>query len=100
MEFLAAELPFTLRGKDGTVINGIMDAVFKTKEGKPYKLVKLPTPSAKYDEDRQRLPATYANFLIINGAVLVPTYNDKNDAEALKIFKKLFNIFIRYIIYF
>jgi ATP-dependent exoDNAse (exonuclease V) beta subunit len=33
MEFLAAELPFTLRGKDGTVINGIMDAVFKTKDG-------------------------------------------------------------------
>lgn len=63
---------------------------FKTKDGKHYKLVKLPMPSAKYDEDGQRLPATYANFLIINGAVLVPTYNDKNDAEALKIFKKLF----------
>lgn len=33
MEILAAELPFTLRGKDGTIINGIMDAVFKTKDG-------------------------------------------------------------------
>ena len=33
MEFLAAELPFTLRGKDDTVINGVMDAVFKTKDG-------------------------------------------------------------------
>ena len=48
---------------------------FRTMGGEPYKLVKLPTPRPIYDEDNERLPATYANFLIMNGAVLVPTYN-------------------------
>ena len=51
----------------------------------PYKLVPLPWPSAKLSiTDGRRLPATYANFLIINSAVLVPTYNDDNDALALE----------------
>ncbi len=62
---------------------------FKQLDGKPFKLVPLPWIEPKFDEE-DRLPATYANFLIINGAVLVPTYNDKNDEVALKIFKKLF----------
>ena len=48
-----------------------------------YKLVPLPMTDAIYDEDGERLPATYANFLIINGAVLVPTYGVPQDAEAL-----------------
>ncbi len=62
---------------------------FKQLNGKPFKLIPLPWIEAKYDKE-DRLPATYANFLIINGAVLVPTYQDKNDTEALKIFKKVF----------
>jgi agmatine deiminase len=62
---------------------------FRQLNGKPFKLIPLPWIEPKYDEE-DRLPATYANFLIINGAVLVPTYNDKNDEEALKIFKKSF----------
>jgi len=62
---------------------------FTTMTGKHYKLVALPWIEAKYDED-ERLPATYANFLIINSAVLVPIYNDKNDEKALNIFKKSF----------
>jgi len=62
---------------------------FKQLNGKPFKLIPLPWIKAKYDKE-DRLPATYANFLIINGAVLVPTYQDKNDTEALKIFKKVF----------
>ena len=49
---------------------------FRTLEGKPYRLVPLPMAKAIYDEDGTRLPATYANFLIINGAVLMPTYGD------------------------
>ncbi|WP_304544672.1 agmatine deiminase family protein [Sulfurimonas microaerophilic] len=53
------------------------------------KLIKLPMSSAVYDED-ERLPATYANFLLVNGGVLVPTYNVKEDAEALEIFKWAF----------
>lgn len=53
--------------------------------GNPYRLVPLPWPAAKYDdEDGRRLAASYANFLIINGAVLVPTYDDPADAETLR----------------
>jgi len=62
---------------------------FKNFNGKSFNLVALPWIEAQYDEE-DRLPATYANFLIINGAVLVPTYDDKNDSVALQIFKKLF----------
>ncbi len=51
--------------------------------GQPYQLVPMPWPSAKYDEDGHRLPATYANFLIFNGMVIVPTYRDANDEAAL-----------------
>jgi agmatine/peptidylarginine deiminase len=49
---------------------------FRTKEGEPYRLVPLPMAKAVFDEDGMRLPATYANFLITNGAVLMPTYGD------------------------
>ena len=64
--------------------------IFKTPAGRPYKLVALPMADACFDEDGQRLPATYANFLIINGAVLVPTYNVAQDAEALEILRGCF----------
>jgi len=62
----------------------------RTKQGRPYHLIPLPLPTAKYSTNHQRLPATYANFLIINGAVLVPTYNDKNDIPALESIKSAF----------
>lgn len=45
----------------------------RTAGGKPYRLIKLPSPRPIY-HDGERLPATYANFLVINGAVLYPTY--------------------------
>lgn len=65
---------------------------FRTMEGEPYKQVKLPSPRAIYDEDGERLPATYANFLIINGAVLVPTYNQPDlDAEAMRLIGEVFS---------
>ena len=51
--------------------------------GEPYRLVPLPWPGAKHGRDGRRLPATYANFLVINGAVLAPTYRDPADAGAL-----------------
>ncbi len=57
---------------------------FTTAEGDRYRLIPLPWPRAQYDEDGQRLPATYANFLVINGAVLVPLYNDPQDDAALR----------------
>ncbi|MDQ7823290.1 MAG: agmatine deiminase family protein [Candidatus Eremiobacteraeota bacterium] len=58
---------------------------FRTPEGRPYRLVALPMPRPIIDEEGERLPATYANFLVINGAVLVPLYDDEQDGAALKI---------------
>ena len=64
---------------------------FRTIDGKPYRLIPLPMAKACYDEDGNRLPATYANFLIINGAVLVPTYGDPtNDIRAREQLRKAF----------
>ncbi|MFA5455531.1 MAG: agmatine deiminase family protein [Sulfurimonas sp.] len=54
-----------------------------------YRLIALPMSDACYFEG-ERLPATYANFLFVNGAVLVPTYGVKQDVEALKIFRETF----------
>ncbi len=65
-------------------------ATFRRADGQPYKLVALPLPSAIHDEDGKRLPAGYANFLIINGAVLVPVYGDALDEEALSRLRPCF----------
>ena len=71
----------------------------RTMEGKPYRLLKLPLPRPIYDTSDishqpsaiNRLPATYANYLVINGAVLVPTYNQPDlDAEAMRIIGEAF----------
>lgn len=64
---------------------------FRTLEGNPYRLLPLPMPEAIYDEDGERLPATYANFLIMNEAILYPTYNQKeNDEQAARILTEAF----------
>ncbi|MBK8921219.1 MAG: agmatine deiminase family protein [Saprospirales bacterium] len=63
---------------------------FRSSEGKPYRLVPLPWPEACFAPDGHRLPATYANFLILNGVVLAPTYGVPQDAEALHTFSNLF----------
>ena len=63
---------------------------FKTLSGQPYRLLALPWPSPKHDGTGQRLPASYANFLILNGAVLVPVYDDPHDAHALDVIGKAF----------
>lgn len=47
---------------------------FRTPDGRPYNLVELPLPDPIYDEDGQRLPATYANYLVVNDAILLPIY--------------------------
>lgn len=58
---------------------------FRTLEGEPYRLVPLPMTRPQYDDEGGRLPATYANFLCINGAVLMPTYGDAElDGLALR----------------
>ena len=57
----------------------------RTTDGRPYRLLRLPLPRPIYD-DGDRLPATYANYLVINGAVLCPTYGQPDlDQEALSI---------------
>ncbi len=64
---------------------------FRTSDGKPYELVGLPMPDAIYDEEGNRLPATYANFLIMNDAVLCPTYHQSvHDAQAIKTLSEVF----------
>lgn len=62
---------------------------FKNADGEPFKLVALPMADAVYDEG-DRLPATYANFLIINNAVLMPTYNSPKDQIAIDQLKIVF----------
>ena len=71
----------------------------RTMEGKPYRLLKLPLPRPIYDTTAishqpsaiNRLPATYANYLVINGAVLVPTYAQPDlDQEAMRIIQQAF----------
>lgn len=62
----------------------------RTACGRPYRLLRLPMPRPIYDGD-DRLPATYANFLIINGAVIYPTYaQPDNDAEAARVIAEAF----------
>ena len=63
---------------------------FRTGEGRPYRLLPLPWPKAQYDDKGERLPATYANFLVINGKVLVPTYRDPADERALAVMRQAF----------
>lgn len=63
----------------------------RTADGNPYRMLALPSPAPIYDEDGERLPATYANFLIMNGAVLYPTYaQPENDRLAAEILSKAF----------
>jgi agmatine deiminase len=57
---------------------------FRTAAGRPFRLLPLPLPKARYDQAGERLPATYANFLVINEAVLVPVYGESQDVRALE----------------
>ncbi len=59
--------------------------------GEPYRLLELPMPEPIADEDGSRLPATYANFLVMNRRVLVPTYRQPSlDAQALAVIHAAF----------
>lgn len=59
----------------------------RTKNGEPYKLIALPFVPAIYDESGERLPASYVNFLFVNGALLVPIYNESSDDLALRLLR-------------
>ena len=61
----------------------------RLENGKKLNVVTMPMPG-RIDFDDMRLPASYVNFLITNGCVLMPTFNDKNDKKALGILTNLF----------
>ncbi|HFS82633.1 MAG TPA: agmatine deiminase family protein, partial [Epsilonproteobacteria bacterium] len=63
---------------------------FRTPGGNPYRLIPLPMCEAKQNQKGDRLPATYANFLITDKALIYPTYNAAADKESGEIFKKIF----------
>ena len=64
---------------------------FRTLNGDPFRLLPLPMPDAIYDAEGERLPATYANFLIMNEAVLYPTYaQPEKDRQAAQVLAKAF----------
>lgn len=63
--------------------------LFRTAEGNPYNLVELPLPDPIFDEDGNRLPATYANYLVANNKIFMPTYaqpdKDRLAMQAIRI---------------
>lgn len=65
-----------------TMENELRD--FQTISDQPYQLVPLPLPAPLFGSSGERLPANYTNFLIINGAVLVPAYDDPADTMAME----------------
>jgi len=63
---------------------------FRTKTGESYRLLPLPMADAMYDSEGNRLPATYANFLIMNEVVLLPLYGLPQDESACEILQHAF----------
>jgi agmatine deiminase len=61
----------------------------RDQDGQPLRVVELPMPRP-LEHDGQRLPASYANFYIANGIVLVPTYRDPSDRVALEVLQREF----------
>lgn len=66
-------------------------SMFKNPEGDPYNLVELPLPDPIYDENAYRLPATYANYLVTETHLFMPTYNQPvNDKLAMQTVRIVF----------
>ncbi len=66
-------------------------AALRDSNGQAYRLVELPLPAPVYDpDDGHRLPAGYANFLIANGCVVIPAFDDPADDHAHEIIAGLF----------
>jgi agmatine/peptidylarginine deiminase len=62
----------------------------RTAEGEPYQLLPLPPAGQHYHDDGHRLPASYANFLIVNGAVMAPVYGVDADQLAISRLREAF----------
>lgn len=65
-------------------------ATLRTRQGQPYRLYPLPWPRPIHDADGRRLAASYANFLIVNDAVLMPGYGDPADQQAAAVLAQAF----------
>ncbi|MBP9865387.1 MAG: agmatine deiminase family protein [Candidatus Omnitrophica bacterium] len=61
---------------------------FKDLKGRPFRLVQLPMPG-RLEREGAPLPASYANFYLANNVVLLPVFDHKNDALAIKIMREL-----------
>lgn len=65
--------------------------LFRNAEGEPYNLLELPMPAAIHDENGERLPATYANYLVTPGNIFMPTYGQpQNDTLACQTIRIAF----------
>ena len=65
-------------------------AAMRDVDGHPYRLLALPWAQPIFAADGRRLAASYANFLVINGALLMPAYGDRADAEARRVLARAF----------
>ena len=66
-------------------------SMFRNAEGEAYNLVELPLPSPVFDENGDRLPATYANYLVVNNHIFMPTYGEpEKDTLAMQTVKIAF----------
>ncbi len=62
--------------------------MFRNAEGNPFNLIELPLPDAIFDEEGNRLPATYANYLVTDNVIFMPTYGQpENDHLAMQTVK-------------
>lgn len=65
-------------------------AALRQPDGNPYRLAALPWPRPVHAADGRRLAASYANFLVVDGGVLVPVYGDPADARAQDVLAAAF----------
>lgn len=76
---------FSVLQENLAVLRGMRD-----EQGNPIEVFTLPMPKRRLEHQGQRLPASYANFLIVNGGVLMPSFDDPADAEAASVLVSLF----------
>jgi agmatine deiminase len=62
----------------------------RDEDGNPLDVVELPMPEKRREWQGHRLPCSYANFLVLNGAVLMPTFGDPRDTAAAAVLSSVF----------
>lgn len=87
---IAVAVEFDKKDKNAKILreNVRRCEALRDQDGKPFDICLLPMPK-RIEREGQRLPATYLNFLFVNGALLVPTFRDrKNDALAIALLEE------------